>query len=113
MLSEPVVNDASEDSDALIADLGVRGVWKSQSMAWFDICVVDTDALCYLSYPPAAVLASAEAEKKWKYCAASSDQHATFTPLYFLVNGLAGDEASKFCDIWHVLYLLSGIVVLT
>ena len=37
MLSEPVVKDASEDSDALIADLGgVRGVWQSQSMALFD-----------------------------------------------------------------------------
>ena len=33
MLSEPVVKDASEDSDTLIADLGVRGVLQSQSMA--------------------------------------------------------------------------------
>ena len=80
---------------ALIADLGVRGVWQSQSMALFDISVVDTDALSYLSYSPTAVLASAEAEKKQKYCAASLDCRVTFTPLCFSVSGLAGDEANS------------------
>ena len=34
----------------------------------FDIRVVDTDARSYLSHSPVAVLASAEAEKKRKYC---------------------------------------------
>ena len=80
----------------MIIDLDVRGVGKSQSMALFDIHVGDTDALSYLSNPPAAVLASTEAEKKWKYCAASSDHRATFTPLCFLVDGLAGDEVNSF-----------------
>ena len=84
-LSDPVVTDASEDSDALIADLSVRGVWPSQSMALFDFCVVDTDALFYLSHSPAAMLASAQAEKKRMYCSASSDHRATFTPLCFSV----------------------------
>ena len=100
--SEPVVKDASEDSDALIADLGVRGVWQSQVMALFDIRVVETDALS----------SSAEAEKKQKYCSASSDHRATFTPLRFSVDGLVGDEVSNFCNVWHILYLLSGIIVL-
>ena len=58
MLSEPVVRDASEDVDALIADLGVRGVWQLQSMALFDIHVVDTDARSHLTHSPVAVLAS-------------------------------------------------------
>ena len=102
MLSEPVVKDASEDSDALIADLGVRGVWQSQVMALFDIRVVETDALS----------SSAEAEKKQKYCSASSDHRATFTPLRFSVDGLVGDEVSNFCNVRHILYLLSGIIVL-
>ena len=84
-LSDPVVTDASEDSDALIADLSVRGVWPSQSMALFDFRVVDTDALFYLSHSPAAMLASAQAEKKRMYCSASSDHRATFTPLCFSV----------------------------
>ena len=32
VVSEPVVWDASVDGDALIADLGVRGVWDPQAM---------------------------------------------------------------------------------
>ena len=42
-------------TDALIDDLGVRGVWQFQSMALFDIRIVDTDAMSYLSHSPAAV----------------------------------------------------------
>ena len=61
VLAEPVVKDGSEDSDLLIADLGVWGVLQSQSMALFDIHVVDTDTLSYLSHSPAGVLALAEA----------------------------------------------------
>ena len=49
-------------------------------MALFDVHVVDNDALSYLSHSSAAVLASAEAEKRQKYCAASSDCHTTFMP---------------------------------
>ena len=46
--SEPVVKDASEDSDALIADLGVKGVWQSQLMALFDVRVVEILMPCLL-----------------------------------------------------------------
>ena len=95
----------------LVADIGVRGVWQYQSVVLFDICVVDTDALSYLSWSPTVVLASAEAEKKRKYCAASSDCCATFTPLCFLVDGLVM-RPIDFCEIWHVFYLLIGIIVL-
>ena len=42
------------------------------------------------------MLASAEAEKKQKYCTASSNHCATFMPLRFSVDGLAGDEANSF-----------------
>ena len=64
IVSEPVVRVASVDGDALIVDLGVRGVWEPQAMALFDIRVVDTDAKSYLSHSPIAVLASDETEKK-------------------------------------------------
>ena len=95
VLSELVVKDASEDSDALIADLGVRGVWQSQLMALFDIRVVETDALS----------SSVEAEKKQKCCAASSHRRATFTPLCLAVDGLVGDKASSFLQ--HSTHSLS------
>ena len=58
--------------------------------------MVDTDARSYLSHSPVAVLASAEAEKKRKYCDACTERRATFTPLCFSVDGLAGDEAACF-----------------
>ena len=64
VVSEPVVRDASVDGEALIADLGVRGVWEPQAMALFDVHVVDTDDRSYLSHLPSTMLASAEAEKK-------------------------------------------------
>ena len=68
----------------LIDDLGVRGVWQSQSMALFDIRIVDTDAMSYLSHSPAAMLASAEAEKKPAevYCATSSDGRAIYVHVF-------------------------------
>ena len=94
VVSELVVRDASVDGKALIADLGARGVWEPQAMALFDIRVVDTDARSYLSHSPVAVLASAE--KKRKYCDACTECRATFTPLCFSVDGLAGDEAACF-----------------
>ena len=95
VVSEPVVRDASVDSEAFIADLGARGVWEPQAMALFDIRVVDTDAKSYLSHSPVAVLASAEAEKR-KYCGACTERRATFTPLCFSADGLVGDEAACF-----------------
>ena len=65
-------------------------------MALFDICVVNTDAKSHLSHSPTTVLASAEAEKKRKYCNACTEHRATFTPLCFSVDGLVGDEAACF-----------------
>jgi len=74
-------------------------------MALFDIHVVDTDARSYLSHSPGAMLASAEAEKKRKYCDALTKRHATFMPLCFSVDGLVGDEAT--CFLKHLARSLS------
>ena len=75
-------------------------------MALFDIRVVDTDARSYLSHSPSAVLASAEAEKKRKYCDACTECRATFTPLCFSVDGLVGDKAA--CLLKHLGRSLSS-----
>ena len=66
---EPVVRECNymTGSNALVADLGVRGVWLPQAEALFDIRVVDTDAQSYGSRTPREVLKSAEKEKKAKY----------------------------------------------
>jgi len=105
VVSELVVRDASADSEALIVDLGARGVWEPQAMELFDIRVVDTDARSYLSHFPGTVLASAEAEKKRKYCDACTEHCATFTPLCFSVDGIVGDEAA--CFLKHLARSLS------
>ena len=80
---EPIIQDSSNEHDALVADLGIHGVWQPQAEALFDICVIDTDAQSYQSHSPQSVLASAEAEKKHKYSIACSDHLASFTPLFF------------------------------
>ena len=43
---EPVIQEATEENDreALVADLGMRGVWQPQAEALLDIRVTDTDA---------------------------------------------------------------------
>ncbi|KAL5493238.1 hypothetical protein EMCRGX_G014385 [Ephydatia muelleri] len=50
---------------ALVADLGVRGLWAAQTEALFDIRVMDTDAQSYISRTVDSVLLSAENEKKY------------------------------------------------
>ena len=93
---EPIIQDSSNEHNALVADLGIRGVWQPQAEALFDICVIDTDAQSYQSHPPQTVLASAEAEIKRKYSTACTDRRASFTPLCFSVDGLLGCEADVF-----------------
>ena len=93
---EPIIQDSSNEHDALVADLGIRGVWQPQAEVLFDIHVIDTDAQSYQSHSPQSVLASAEAEKKRKYSTACSDCRASFTPLCFSVDGLLGCEADVF-----------------
>ena len=47
IVREPVVREAAEARgiSALVADLGVRGVWQPQTEALFDVRVFDTDAV--------------------------------------------------------------------
>ena len=63
---ELVVSKADEAKgiSALIADLGVRGVWQSQTL--FHICVIDTDAQSHAHRSVNAVLATAEKENMLK-----------------------------------------------
>ena len=96
-VKEPVVREAGSDPshEALIGDISARGVWNPQSMAVFDIHVIDSDAPSYLSRTPDAVLLSAEREKL-KYNEACELKHASFTPLCITINGLLGNEMKHF-----------------
>ena len=99
VIREPVVCDSIDSSNsALVADIGIRGVWQRQAMALFDVRVLDTDAKSYLCHSPQSVLATAEREKKRKYSDACAAKHVSFTPLCFSVDGLMGVEAKTFMD---------------
>ena len=75
---------------ALITDLGVRGVWTPQAEVLFDVRVTDTDASSYVNRSVAAVLASAEEEKKRKYLFAAESRRASFTSFIVSVDGALG-----------------------
>jgi len=87
---EPVVCEASSEHDALIADLGIRGVWQPQAEVLFNIRMTDTDTQSYQSHTPQSVLASTEKDKKRKYSDSCADCRASFTPLCFSVDGTSG-----------------------
>ena len=71
-------------------------------MALFDIHIVDTDAKSYQSHLPIAVLISAEAEKKRKYCDACTERCATFTLLCFSVDGCVNVDDEAVCFLKHL-----------
>uniref|UniRef100_A0A1X7UGT0 Uncharacterized protein n=1 Tax=Amphimedon queenslandica TaxID=400682 RepID=A0A1X7UGT0_AMPQE len=73
-----------------------RGVWQPQATAVFDIRVIDSDALSYLSKSVKNVLRIAEKEKKLKYIGACESRHASFTPLCTTIDGCIGTEMQQF-----------------
>ena len=70
IICEPIVQEGGDGVPALIADLGIRGVWLPQVEALFDVRITNADAPSYVS-PVADVLAAAEEEKKKKYLTAA------------------------------------------
>ncbi len=95
---EPVVREADDQRQipALVADLGVRGVWQPQDLALLDIRVIDTDATSYQTRAVKSVLRDAETSKKRKYATACTDRRAAFTPFIVSVDGAIGPEATTF-----------------
>ena len=87
VICEPIVREV-DDAPALIADLGIRGVWLPQ-----------IDALSYLSCSVASVLTSAEEEKEQEYVTVAEACHASFSPFVVTVDGALGPKA--------VLYILA------
>lgn len=61
------VNYAGEGVPYFRGDLAVRGVWETHGEAMFDIRVVDTDTISYISRSVSAVLKNVEEEKQSMY----------------------------------------------
>ena len=95
VIREPIVREADDARavTALVADLGVRGMWQPQTEALIDVRVVDTDAPSHAHRTVSAVLATAEREKKRKYAEAAEARRASFSPFVLSVDGVMGREA--------------------
>ena len=105
VIREPFVCEGSDTAPALIADLGIKGVWLPQIEALFDIRVTDADAPSYLSRSVKNVLATVEEEKKRKYVTAAEARRGSFSPFVVTVDGALGPEAVLF--LWCLAEKLS------
>ena len=74
-------------------DLGAHGFWKRGRTTIFDVQVCDTDAKSYGNCNLKKVLEGAARRKKDKYEEACLERHQDFTPMIYLVNGMADKHA--------------------
>ena len=103
VIREPIVQEANYawGIPSLVADLSIKGVWQSQTVALFDIRVIDTDAPSYLHRDVASILSSAEEEKMGKYNDAAEARRPSFiyTTSCIRVDGVLGREAECFIQL--------------
>jgi hypothetical protein len=85
----------AEGIPALVAELGLRGVWQHQAVALFDIRVIDTDAQSYLSRSVPSILLSAKILKEKKSQEAYQQRHASFRPLLVTTEGYLAMNRSR------------------
>ena len=99
----PSIHHGNEEESAPIVepelrgDLAVRGFWKRQRVAVFDVRITNTDNHSQQLREVSAVLARHEASKKKKYGARCAAARMDFTPLVFSVDGMRGDECIAAC----------------
>jgi hypothetical protein len=79
--------------DEARGDVGVHVFWKRGRTTIFDIQVCDTDTKSYGNRDAKKVLEGAARKKKDKYNEACLEQHRDFTPMIYLVNGMADKHA--------------------
>ena len=83
--------DPVNDTPGFVADLAVR---QLQSEAILDIRVMDTDSDSYCNHSVAAVISTAEEEKKRKYNTAVETRKGSFSSFVVSVDGYMGKEAT-------------------
>ena len=74
-------------------DVEVHGFWERGRPCIFDVRITDTDARSHQNKDVSKVLAAQEKEKKDKYLKACHEMRKDFTPMVYLVDGIAGREA--------------------
>ncbi len=79
--------------DEARGDVGAHGFWKRGRTTIFDVRVCDTDAKNYGNHDSKKVLEGTARRKKDKYEEACLERHQDFTPMIYLVNGMADKHA--------------------
>jgi hypothetical protein len=74
-------------------DVGAHGVWKRERTTIFDVQVCDTDTKSYGNCDLKKVLEGAACRKKDKYEEACLKWRQVFTPMIYLVGGMADKHA--------------------
>ena len=74
-------------------DVGCHGFWQLGRLAIFDVRITDTDARSAWNWDYSKVIVAQEKEKNDKYLDSCLRQSKDFTPLVYLVDGIAGREA--------------------
>ncbi len=79
--------------DEARGDVGAHGFWKRGRTTIFDVQVCDTDAKSYGNRNLKKVLEGAACRKKDKYEEACLERHRDFTPMIYLIDGMADKHA--------------------
>jgi hypothetical protein len=79
--------------DKAHGDVGVHGFWKIGRTTIFDVQVCDTDTKSYGNCDLKKVLEGSACRKKDKYEEACLEWHRDFTPMIYLVDGMADKHA--------------------
>ena len=92
---EPKLQPVNDDE--LRLDVRARGFWRPAQSAFFDIRVTNPNAKSQTDIPIEKVYKKHEEEKKRKYNdRVLNNEHGSFTPLVFSINGGMGQESVVF-----------------
>jgi len=83
---------ATDNHNENRGDIKVHGLWERGTDCILDVMISDSEGRSHRQMEPEKVLAKLERAKKAKHLAACLERRRTFTPLCYLVDGMAGKE---------------------
>jgi len=96
IISEPVLQEPSDDQPGLRADWKVRGFWEVQRDALFDICIFNADASSLNNQNLQTIFDARKRLKKETYSAIAAAKRASFTPIIATCEAIFDREAEVY-----------------